>query len=104
MEFIISKLNMTDENDFGEKIFKKCKFTPWRYSKRHIMGERGGARIMEIRPETLDEIIERMAEDCKAEEKRKATFSSDDTNLHTIEKYVRTTESDGRQTDTDEER
>lgn len=59
---------------------------------------------MEIKMETLEEIIERMAEDFKAESKKKATVSSDDTNFHTIEKYVRTTETDKRQTDTDEER
>lgn len=59
---------------------------------------------MEIKMETLEEIIERMAEDCKAESRKKATGSSDDSNLHTIEKYVRTTETDERQTDTGEER
>lgn len=59
---------------------------------------------MEIKAETLDEIIERMAEDCIAESKKKATVSSDDTNFHTIEKYTRMTETDERQTDTDEER
>lgn len=59
---------------------------------------------MEIKMETLEEIIERMAEDCKAESKKKATVSSDDTNFYTIEKYVRTTETDERQTDTGEER
>lgn len=59
---------------------------------------------MEIKAETLEEIIERMAEDCKAESRKKATVSSDDENLHTIEKYVRTTETDERQTDTEEER
>ena len=59
---------------------------------------------MEINAETLEEIIERLAEDCKAESRKKATVSSDDTNLHTLEKYVRTTEADERQTDTEEER
>lgn len=59
---------------------------------------------MEINAETLDEIIERMAEDCKAESRKKATVSSDDSNYHTIEKYVRTTETDEWQTDTEEER
>lgn len=59
---------------------------------------------MEIKTETLEEIIERMAEDCKAEIKKRATASSDDANLHTFEKYVRMTEADERQTDTDEER
>lgn len=54
---------------------------------------------MEIEAETLEEIIERMAEDCLAEIKQKATASNDDTNLHTIEKYVRTTEAEERQTD-----
>ena len=59
---------------------------------------------MEINSETLDEIIERMAEDCKAESRKKTTASSDDSNYHTIEKYVRTTEADARQTDAEEER
>ena len=59
---------------------------------------------MEIKAETLEEIIERMAEECIAESRKKATVSSDDANLHTIEKYVRTTETDERQTDTEEER
>ena len=59
---------------------------------------------MEIKTETLEEIIERMAEDCKAESKKRATASTDDANLHTLEKYVRMTEADERQTDTDEER
>lgn len=59
---------------------------------------------MEIKAETLDEIIERMAEDCIAESKKKATASSDDTNFHAIEKYVRTTEKDEQQTGTNEER
>lgn len=59
---------------------------------------------MEIKTETLEEIIERMVEDCKAESRKKATVSSDDENIHTIEKYVRTTETDERQTDTEEER
>lgn len=57
---------------------------------------------MEIKAETLDEIIERMAADCIAERKQKATASSDDTSFHAIEKYVRTTETDKRQTDTNE--
>lgn len=59
---------------------------------------------MEIKEETLDEIIERMAEDCKAEIKKKVTVSCDDTNYHAIEKYTRMTETDERQTDTEEER
>ena len=59
---------------------------------------------MEINAETLDEIIERMAEDCKAESRKKATAPNDDNNYRTIEKYVRTTETDERQTETDEER
>lgn len=59
---------------------------------------------MEIKAETLDEIIERMAEDCKAERKEKATAPNDDTNYHTIEKYVRTTETDERKKDTGEEK
>lgn len=59
---------------------------------------------MEINAETLDEIIERMAEDCKAESRKKATVSSDDENFHTIEKYVRMTEIEKRQTNTEEER
>ena len=59
---------------------------------------------MEIKMETFEEIIELRAEDCKAESRKKATVSSDDTNLHTIEKYVRMTEADERQTDTGEER
>ena len=59
---------------------------------------------MEINAKTLEEIIERMAEDCKVESRKKMTASSDDSNYHTIEKYVRTTEADERQTDTDEER
>lgn len=54
---------------------------------------------MEIKSETLDEILERMAEDCIAESKKKATVSSDNTNFHTIEKYVRTTEANDHQTD-----
>lgn len=59
---------------------------------------------MEIKAETLDEIIERMVEESKAESKRKAIASSDDTNFYAIKKNVRTAETDERQTDTDEER
>lgn len=59
---------------------------------------------MEIKVETLEEIIERMVEDCKAESRKKATAPNDDTNYHTIEKYVRMTETEKRQTDTEEER
>ena len=60
------------------------------------------AHTMEIKAETLNEIIERMAEDCIAESKQKATASSDDTRFHAIEKYVRTAETDEHQNTNEE--
>lgn len=57
---------------------------------------------MEIKAETLNEIIERMLEDCIAESKQKATASSDDTSFHAIKRYVRMTETDEHQNTNEE--